>query len=115
MKTYFRSHELHINTQPDGQEIVYDVFQRGQHVLAGFSRTDLNETTVLERLRERVNQFINEAPSSFSKWTTKLHGKVQSCLQTGGWVVEWLKTSASKKGNVPIKMDTAVGSNPTLS
>lgn len=65
MKTFHRSHEIQINAQPDG-EIVYDVFQRGQHVLAGFSRTDLSETSVLERLREWVNKNLVEI-SSFTK------------------------------------------------
>lgn len=64
MRTFYRSHQIDVNTLPSGT-IVFDVFQRGQqpHVLAGFSMTDTGEAVVAERMKSRVDQFINEAPA----------------------------------------------------
>jgi hypothetical protein len=57
MKTYYRSHQLEVNATPRG-DITYDIYNRSQHVLAGFSRTDLSEQAVLEKMRVRVDEMI---------------------------------------------------------
>jgi hypothetical protein len=62
MKTYYRRHEIQVNSLPNGV-INFDVFDnRKQHLLAGFSIRNENEQTVADRMKERVDQFISESP-----------------------------------------------------
>lgn len=64
MRTYYKSHEIEINKQPNG-DIVYDIFARGrQHVLAGFSLTG-TETQYLTEMKARVDKMVSEAPVTF--------------------------------------------------
>lgn len=64
MRTYYKSHEIEINKQPNG-DIVYDIFARGrQHVVAGFSLTG-TETEFLTEMKARVDKMVSEAPVTF--------------------------------------------------
>jgi hypothetical protein len=64
LKTYYKSHEIEINKQPNGQ-VVYDIYARGrQHVLAGFSATG-TEIQYLTEMKARVDQMVTEAPTVF--------------------------------------------------
>jgi hypothetical protein len=57
MKTYYRSHSLEINSTPE-RTILFDIHNRSQHVLSGWSKTDINEQAVLEKMRVRVDEMI---------------------------------------------------------
>jgi len=62
VKHFYKGHDLQVNTERTGT-IVYDVFNRSrQHLLAGFSLTEPNEQTVMDRMKARVDQFILEPP-----------------------------------------------------
>jgi hypothetical protein len=64
VKTYYKSHEIEINKQPNG-DVIYDVFARGrQHVLAGFSLSG-TEVQFLTEMKIRVDKMVSEAPVTF--------------------------------------------------
>jgi len=64
VRTYYKSHEIEINKQPNG-DVVFDIYARGrQHVLAGFSATG-TEVQWLTEMKSRVDQFLTEAPQVF--------------------------------------------------
>lgn len=65
MKSIYKSHEIQVNTQPNGQ-IVYDVYNRSrQHLLAGFSQQNIGERAVFDMMKQRVDQLLTEAPVGF--------------------------------------------------
>lgn len=65
MKTFYRSHEIVVNTEPNGQ-ILYDIFNRHrEHLLSGFSQQNIGETAVLDLAKARVDQFWLEPPVTF--------------------------------------------------
>jgi len=62
MRIFYKSHSIEVNTSPS-KTISYDIFNRSrQHLIAGFSLTEPNEQTVMDRLRTRVDQIITEPP-----------------------------------------------------
>jgi hypothetical protein len=62
MRTFYRAHSIEVNTLPSGT-ILFDIFNRSrQPLLTGFSLTDPNEQTVMDRMRERVDQIILDPP-----------------------------------------------------
>jgi hypothetical protein len=63
MKSFYKSHTLEVNSQPNGQ-VIYDVFSRQQHVLTGFVQEG-NELEVMESLKGRVDRLIAESPTPY--------------------------------------------------
>ncbi len=62
MRLFFKGHSIEVNTLPT-KTINYDIFNRShQHLIAGFSLTEPNEQTVMDRLRNRVDQLLTEPP-----------------------------------------------------
>lgn len=62
IKTFYRRYEIVANTASSGT-VNFDVYDnRKQHLLAGFSQSGETEQTIADRMKERVDQFINEAP-----------------------------------------------------
>ena len=62
MRTFYRSHSIEVNTLPNST-IVFDIFNRSrQPLLTGFSLTDPNEQTVMDRMRAKVDDLILEPP-----------------------------------------------------
>lgn len=65
MKHFYRGHDVQVNSTPQGT-ILFDIYNRSrQHLITGFSLTDPNEQTVMERMRARVDQIIAEPPTKF--------------------------------------------------
>ena len=63
MRTFYRSHTIEVNKQPNGQ-VAFDVFSRGQYVLAGFSQEG-GEPEFVDLMKSRVDKILSEAPVQF--------------------------------------------------
>lgn len=62
MKHFYRAHDIQVNTETTGT-ISYDIFNRSrQHLLTGFSLSESNEQTVMDRMKARVDLIIAEPP-----------------------------------------------------
>lgn len=64
MVTFYRSHKIEVNSQPNGQ-VIFDVSdRRGSPLLAGFSQLG-SEPEFVARMKTRVDEFISERPVEF--------------------------------------------------
>jgi len=64
MVTFYKSHKIEVNAQPNGQ-ILFDVYdRRGQGLLSGHAFSS-NEQLWAETMKSRVDQLVNERPVDF--------------------------------------------------
>jgi hypothetical protein len=61
--THYKGYRIEITTRNTGPKtmFVYDIYRGANHLLAGFSLTDLSEDDVVERMKIRVEEIIAEA------------------------------------------------------
>ena len=68
MVTFYRSHKIEVNAQPNGQ-VLFDIYdRRGQGLLSGFAFST-DEKFWADTMKARVDSFMAERPVDFRSFS----------------------------------------------